>query len=377
RGLGVKLLVALGGLLVLAGVTYLAYELWGPAGFGLILLPFVRGPFDRIVEKVTLGYAAIVRRIATLRTLTLAVVGGFAPGIVSVNTDLATGFIPGEDQGIIYAVLQTPPGSTLEYTNAKSQELEKIAKEVEEVTSVTSLAGYEVLTEGRGSNAGTCIINLKNWSDRKRTARQIIADLEEKCRRMSNVKLEFFEPPAVPGFGAARGFSVVLLDKTNSSEYKRLGEVNDKFMAALKERKELQNLFTFFTTDYPQYELIINNDVAMQKGVSIAKALDNLNIVIGSTYEQGFILFNNFYKVYVQASPEFRRYPEDLDNMFVKSEREIEVKNEQTGKMEKVRVDGDMVPYSSFMKIKKKQGLNEITRYNLYPCATIQGAPAL
>ena len=70
-------------------------------------------------------------------------------------------------------------GSTLEYTNAKSHELEDIAKEVPEVTSVTSLAGYEVLTEGRGSNAGTCIINLKNWADRKRTARQIIVDLEE------------------------------------------------------------------------------------------------------------------------------------------------------------------------------------------------------
>ena len=130
---------ALGGLLVLGGVTYLAYELWGPLGFGLILLPFVRGPFDRAVEKVTDGYAAIVRRIATRRMLTMAVVGGFAAGIVVVNTQLATGFIPGEDQGIIYAVLQTPPGSTLEYTNAKSQELEKIAKEIEEVTSVTSL----------------------------------------------------------------------------------------------------------------------------------------------------------------------------------------------------------------------------------------------
>ena len=70
-------------------------------------------------------------------------------------------------KGIIYAVLQTPPGSTLEYTNAKSRELEKISKEIDEVTSVTSLAGYEVLTEGRGSNSGTCIINLKSWSDRK------------------------------------------------------------------------------------------------------------------------------------------------------------------------------------------------------------------
>ncbi len=358
RGLGVKLLFALGGLLVFGGITYLAYELWGPVGFLLILLPFVRGPFDRAVEKVTGGYAAIVRRIATRRTLTMAVVGGFAAGIFVVNTQLATGFIPGEDQGIIYAVLQTPPGSTLEYTNAKSLELEAIAKDIKEVTSVTSLAGYEVLTEGRGSNAGTCIINLKNWSDRKRTARQLIVDLEEKCRRISNVKLEFFEPPAVPGFGTAGGISMLVLDKTSSANYQLLGEVTDKFMAALKKRKEVTNLFTFFANNYPQYELIINNDVAMQKGVSIKAAMDNLNILIGSTWEQGFIRFNQFYKVFVQAKPEFRRYPEDLRNLFVKNDK------------------GEMVPYSAFMTVKKKQGVNEIDRYNLYPSGAIQCAPA-
>src|SRR5581483_781858 len=269
-----------------------------------------------------------------------------------------TGFIPGEDQGIIYAVLQTPPGSTLEYTNHKSQELEAIAKEVPEVTSVTSLAGYEVLTEGRGSNSGTCLINLKNWTDRKRTARQIIQELEEKCTRMSNVKLEFFEPPAVPGFGTAGGISMLVLDKTFSGDYTRLGEVTEKFMAALKKRKELSNLFTFYAANYPQYELIINNDVAMQKGVSIKKAMDNLNILIGSTWEQGFIRFNQFYKVFVQARPEFRRFPEDLDNLFVENDK------------------GEMVPYSAFMTREKKQGLNEITRYNLYTSAAIQCAPA-
>ena len=315
-------------------------------------------PFDYLVKKVTGGYAAVLRPLVTRRALTLLIVAGFAAGIVGVNTVLPTGFIPSEDQGIIYGIIQTPPGSTLEYTNAKSHELQAIAKELEEVTSVSSLAGYEVLTEGRGSNAGTCIINLKNWAGREKTARHLIEELEEKCRKMSDVKVEFFEPPAVPGFGAAGGFSLRLLDKGSTTDYKRLGEVNDQFMAALGKRKELKNLFTFYTSDYPQYELIIDNDRAMQKGVSIGKALDNLNIMIGSTYEQGFILFGQFYKVYVQAAPEFRRYPEDLDNMFVKNEK------------------GEMVPYSAFMRVKKKQGLNEITRYNLYPSATIQGAPA-
>ena len=129
-------------------------------------------------------------------------------------------------------------------------------------------------------------------------------------------------------------------------------------MAALKKRKEVTNLFTFYAANYPQYELIINNDMAMQKGVSIKTAMDNLNILIGSTWEQGFIRFNQFYKVFVQARPEFRRYPEDLDNLFVKNDK------------------GEMVPYSAFMTIKKKQGLNEITRYNLYTSAAIQCAPA-
>ena len=99
---------------------------------------------------------------------------------------------------MIYAVIQTPPGSTLEYTNAKTHEVQAIAKGIEGVTSVTSLAGYDVLTEGRGSNEGTCLIKLENRSGRKLTSRQIIEVLEEKCRTISNVNLEFFEPAAVP-----------------------------------------------------------------------------------------------------------------------------------------------------------------------------------
>lgn len=358
RSWTVLFLTMLVGLAILTGMTYVAYELWGPFGFLMLLVPVIRKPFDWCVEKITLGYTAIVRRIVTYFFLTLAVVGGFGFGVFSVGAILPTGFIPGEDQGILYAVLQTPAGSTLEYTNAKSQQLEEIAKKVPEVSSVTSIAGYEVLTEGRGSNAGTCIINLKNWSLRTRTAREIIEDLESRCQELTDVKLEFFEPPAVPGFGAAGGFSLRLLDKTKTSDYAKLGKVTDEFMEALRKRSELTNLFTFYTANYPQYELVIDNNIAMQKGVSIGKALDTLNILIGSTYEQGFIRFEQFYKVYVQAAPEYRRMPEDLENLFVKNDR------------------GEMVPYSAFMKIKKKQGLNEITRYNLFPSAAIQGAPA-
>lgn len=352
--------------IILSGIVALTLT---PVLCAMILKPHTgvkkRGPlgmllyvFDRGVDKVTRGYAAFLRPIVTRRMLTLLVIGGFCAGIYAVNTKLPAGFIPLEDQGMIYGIIQTPPGSTIEYTNAKSHELQDIAKSIGGVNSVSSLAGYEVLTEGRGSNAGTCLINLKPWAERKMTSKQIIQELEHRGREMSNVKLEFFEPPAVPGFGAAGGFSVRVLDKTNTMNYKELGDVTDKFMEALSKRKEVKGLFTFFASNYPQYEVVINNDVAMQKGVSIGKAMDNLSVVVGSTWEQGFIRFGQFYKVFVQAKPEFRRYPEDLENMFVKND------------------DGEMVPYSAFMKIDKRQGLNEINRYNLYPSAAIQGAPA-
>ncbi len=325
----------------------------------------VRGPvgmflhvFNQGVEKITSGYVGILRLIVARRLVTMVVIGLFCYGIVLVNNVLPSGFIPLEDQGIIYGIIQTPPGSTLEYTNSKSHELAAICKSLDEVVSVSSLAGYEVLTEGRGSNAGTCIINLKPWADRKLTSKQIIEELEEKGRAIANVKLEFFEPPAVPGFGAAGGFSLNLLDKTNSGDYTQLGEVTDNFMAALSKRKELKGLFTFFAANYPQYELVVDNDAAMQKGVSIADAMDNLSIVVGSTWEQGFVRFGQFFKVYVQSAPQFRRYPEDLEKMFVKNDK------------------GEMVPYSAFLRVEKKQGLNEINRYNLYTTAAIQGAPA-
>jgi HAE1 family hydrophobic/amphiphilic exporter-1 len=314
--------------------------------------------FNAWFERVTGAYVGLLKRIVNRWVLTLVTLIVAVVAVQVIGSRLPAGFIPAEDQGMIYAIIQTPPGSTLERTSAKSTELQQIAKTIEGVESVSSLAGYEVLTEGRGSNAGTCLINLKNWSKRKMTAPQIIAELEHRCKAIAGVTIEFYEPPAVPGYGAAGGFSLRLLDKTATGDYDKLQVVNDQFMAELAKRKELRGLFTFFSAAYPQHELVIDNKAAMQKGVSIGKAMDNLSIMIGSTYEQGFIKFGQFFKLYVQADPKFRKLPKDLNDLFIANEK------------------GEMVPYSAFMKLKPKQGLNEITRYNAYPAPSIQGAPA-
>lgn len=320
-------------------------------------IDWVIDQFNKGFDKLTGRYVSLLRLIVNKRLLTFLILVVFGVGIIFENKILPAGFIPSEDQGTIYAIIQTPPGSTLERTNEVSRELQKICKEVEGVESVSSLAGYEIMTEGRGSNAGTCLINLKNWSDREKGVHEIIEELEEKTKDLGAI-VEYFEPPAVPGFGSSAGFSMRMLDKNNTTDYQEFDKVNKDFMAALGKRKELTGLFTFFAANYPQYELEIDNSAAMQKGVSIGKAMENLNIMIGSTYEQGFIRFGRFFKVYVQSSPEFRRLPSDIMNMFVKNDH------------------GEMVPYSAFMKLVKKQGPNEITRYNMYNSSSIQGQPA-
>lgn len=313
--------------------------------------------FNKKFEKLLGRYTKLLLVIVNRRLLTFGILLAFGIGIIFLNQQLPSGFIPNEDQGQIYAIIQTPPGSTLERTNGISQELQKIASEINDIQSVTSLAGYEILTEGRGSNAGTCLINLKEWQLRKHSVKQIIEELEDKTKNLGAV-VEFFEPPAVPGYGSSDGFSLRMLDKNTTSDYQEFDKVNADFVETLKKRKELSGVFTFYAANYPQYEIVIDNEKAMQKGVSIGNAMENLNILIGSTYEQGFTRFNSFFKVYTQAAPEYRKQPSDILNLYVKNDK------------------NEMVPYSSFITLKKTQGPNEITRYNLYNSSTIRGVPA-
>ena len=313
--------------------------------------------FNRLYDRLADKYEYLIRFTAKRRSLTIMITLGLVIAIIGINIVIPAGFIPGEDQGTIYAIIQTPPGATLERTNQVALELERVCKTIPEIESVSALAGYEIMTEGRGSNAGTCLIDLKDWADRDRSVLEVMEELEKRTRDLGAI-VEFFEPPAVPGFGSSGGFSLRLLDKNNETSYQEFERVNNEFMRELGERKELSGLFTFFAANYPQYELIVDNNAAMQKGVSIGKAMDNLNVLIGSEFELGFIRFDRFFRVYVQAAPEYRRYPSDLDNLFVKNDH------------------GEMVPYSSFMKLKKTQGPNEITRYNLYNSSAIRGLPS-
>lgn len=295
----------------------------------------------------------VARKAITLPLLLVCCIAAYL-----LNNSLPSGFIPEEDQGMIYAVVETPPGSTIERTNAIAHQLTDIIKKEEGVESISSLAGYEILTEGTSANSGSCLINLKDWSERKQTAKELIADLEEKCGSINGANIEFFQPPSIPGYGAASGFELRLLDKTGNNDYHQMEKVSKDFVAALNKRPELGSAFSFYSASFPQYMLRVDNDIAEQKGVTLGEAMDNLSALVGSDYETGFIKFGKPYKVIVQAEPQYRAFPQDL--------MKLSVKNDQ----------GQMVPYADFMQLEKVYGMSEITRHNLYNSSEVSGSPA-
>jgi HAE1 family hydrophobic/amphiphilic exporter-1 len=314
--------------------------------------------FNEKFNQLTGKYEGVLGKIVNRRTLTFGVLIGFCIGIFFLNNNLPTGFIPNEDQGMFYAIIQTPPGSSLERTNDVALKLQKIAEKIEGVQSVSALAGFEILTEGTGANSGTCLVNLKSWEDREHSADEIMRELEEKSKNITGATLEFFQPPAVPGYGAAGGFELRLLDKAGSGDYKKMETVNTDFVKELNKRPELASVFSFYSASFPQYMMKIDNDIAQQKGVTIDNAMNTLSTLVGSNYEISFIKYDRQYKVIVQTSPEYRALPEDILKLYVKNNRD------------------EMVPFSAFMRMEKVYGLSEITRHNMYNASEISGQSA-
>ncbi|NDD16366.1 MAG: hydrophobe/amphiphile efflux-1 family RND transporter, partial [Chitinophagia bacterium] len=320
---------------------------------------------NNFLEKFNNGFANILRKykkllilIVNRRVVTFIVLVAFCLGTWGLSSRTPSGFIPNEDQGVFYAIILTPAGSTLERTNEVLAQIQKVANGMEDIASVSSIAGYEILTEGTQACSGTCLINLKSWGNRKHSVEEVMKELEEKTKDVKGAKIELFPPPAVPGYGAAGGFELRLLDKTGSGDYKKMEEVSQAFTKELNKRPELQSVFTFYNASFPQYILKVDNEKAQQKGITIDNAMNNLSTLIGSNYASSFIKFDRQYKVMVQALPEYRALPQDILKLYIKNDRD------------------EMVPYSAFMTVNKVYGLEEITRHNMYNSSEVSGGAA-
>lgn len=314
--------------------------------------------FNDSYNRLSAKYTRLISLIANRRVVTFGLLLAFCAATGITGSIVPSGFLPEEDQGAIYANITTPVGATLERTEKVVDEVQEIASTIKGVGSVSSLAGFSVLSEGTGAVYGMNLISLENWNKRELTDKEIIDTLIEKTQHIKDADIEFFTPPPVPGYGNSSGFELRLLDKTGSGNLNKLQTVANEFVQKLRQRPEIENTFTTFNTGFPQYLLKIDEDKAAQKGVTADNAMSTLQTIIGSEYATNFIRFGQMYRVMVQALPEYRAEPDDIMKLYLKND------------------SGEMVPFSSFLTIEKVYGAEQITRYNMYTSAMINGQPA-
>ncbi|MDV3752816.1 efflux RND transporter permease subunit [Elizabethkingia anophelis] len=313
--------------------------------------------FNNGFDKLTQGYTNILSKFATRTTITFGLLFLFIGLTWATSKFLPGGFIPMEDQGMAYVSVTTPQGATVERTEKVLDEVTEIAKKIEGVENVTTLAGYSIVTEIAGASYGMAMINLKDWKDRNISVNEFIAELSKKTKGISDAQIEIFAPPTVPGFGNTSGFELRLLDRSGG-DIVNTDKVTKEFIKKLNEAPEIQNSFTSFDATFPQYMIHVDYDMAAKKGVSVDNAMSTLQTMLGSYYATNFIRFSQMYKVMVQASPEHRDTPESILNLYLKNDA------------------GEMVPFSTFITIERVYGPEVLTRYNMYMSAMINGEPA-
>ncbi|QMU29680.1 efflux RND transporter permease subunit [Adhaeribacter radiodurans] len=314
--------------------------------------------FNRGYNAMEGSYKSYVRKLASRRMVTIGMFLVFCVGSWALTKVLPTGFIPTEDQGMIYVNVTTPAGATVERTEYVLDKIQEATTDIKAVESVSTLAGFSLLTDAAGASYGMGMINLKAWENREESVDDIIAVLEEKTKNLKDASIEFFPPPTVPGFGNSSGFELRVLDRKKSEDLQGTADVTNKFIQAMQKTPEINSSFTNFDPNFPQYMIHVDQDMAAKKGVTIDNAMSTLQTLLGSYYASNFIRFGQMYKVMVQAPPSYRSTPEDVLKLFVKNNQ------------------GEMVPFSTFITLERVYGPEQLTRYNMYTSAMINGTAA-
>ncbi len=311
--------------------------------------------FNDKYDGISNKYSSLITRIAGRRVITVVMLLFFFAATWGISAILPTGFIPTEDQGVIYANVTTPAGATVERTEEVVKQIQQASKSIKSVESVSTLSGYNLVNNIAGASYGMVMISLKPWDERKESVNDVITELEERTKNLQDASIQYFPPPTVPGFGNSGGFEFRVLDRTGSGDLQKTADVTNKFIKALNDSPEITGAFSSFDANFPQYEIQVDQQVAAQKGITIDKAMSTLQTLMGSFYASNFIRFGQMYKVMVQASPEFRTKPEDV--------LKLQVKNNK----------GEMVPFSTFIKLKNVHGPEQITRYNMFTASMVTG----
>ncbi|HSF14805.1 MAG TPA: multidrug efflux RND transporter permease subunit [Vicinamibacteria bacterium] len=319
------------------------------------------GAFNRLFERTTNGYVKGAQILVRRSILTILIVAVVAVGAGLFGGALPAGFIPDEDQGILGINVTLPPGSSLERTSAVLGQVEEIVSKTEGVESYQTIGGYGLVTSTYQPNFGTLFVRLHPWEERHTEAlhvRGIMAAWQGQFARIPEAVIFPFNIPTISGFGASAGYNFLIQDRSGSLSVEQLGALSRDFQAAARQRPEIGNIFTSFDPLYPQVKVDLDRDKARKLGVPINEAFQALASSLGGTYVNDFNRFGRLFRVYVQAEADYRRKPEDIGEIYVRS-----------------NTTGDMIPLSTILTITSQSGTELTNRFNLLRSVELQGVP--
>ena len=315
--------------------------------------------FNIAFDAATLKYGQTFTFFLRHKWVTLVLFAIAGGGIYFANNNLQKGFVPNEDQGFVIMDASMIPGASMERVANQLRELSKDLDNIPGVEDFTFVTGNGILS-GTGSNNGMGFFKLKPFEERAKHPDQSIDAIIDKAfaaaAKIKDAQILFFQPPAVSGFGMGAGVSFALLNKSGA-DVTEINKTTQEFMAALNARPEVQYAQTSFNTDYPQYQMDINVERAMQSGIAVSTILSTLQNYIGGYYATDFTLYGKQFRVMVQALPQDRKDVNSLNGLFVK-----------TG-------TGEMAPISEYVTLNRTFGPQAISRYNLYTSVDISAAP--
>jgi len=323
---------------------------------------FFRG-FNSIYDRVEGVYLRVIRamvqrsRLMVLVALALVALAGWG------LTKIPTGFIPAEDQGYLMVAVQAPDAASLARTEKMMDEIARIGLQTPGVERAIAIGtGGPSPLDGDVSlaNAGIVYLMLKNWDMRGKgeDLPHIYQNLSAQLNRMQEARTRLLIPPPIQGLGAANGFQMQVELTDGSYDFARLQAITDHMVQEANAAPEIDDAFTAFRANVPQLSLRVDRAQAATLNVDVGDLYNLLQSSLGSTYVNLFTRFGHNYMVYVQADPQHRLNADGIKQLFVRSQ------------------SGDMVPVGALVEIKPSLGPTAISLYNLFPSATINGAPA-
>lgn len=318
--------------------------------------------FNAMFDKATGAYLWGVDLLLKRVVLGLLLFVGVLVATWAVSTQVPGGLLPQEDQGYTFASFTLPPAASLARTeDVRDEFIEKSLEAMPAVSDIVGVAGYDFLASAQRSYAGTVFLTLEDWGERTGEGQDsfsLVGRTMALGAGIPEAQIISFNPPPILGLSTTGGFEGFLQNLSGVS-YNEIHDAAQKVAAAANKRPELSQVRTTLTTDVPRYDLSVDREKAKTLGVPIDQLFATMQSTFGSLYVNQFTYLGRNWQVRVQSDGDYRRDPDDLDKVFVRS-----------------NTSGDMIPVSSLISYERKLAADVVQRFNIFPAAKIMGSPS-